>query len=75
MVGLGGSVNPRARMAVWGSMGWPSRYRGHISVQKRHWSQADRPTRAICPHSAPWRRTRGWSRGRTMRPPVVLVMG
>ena len=36
-------LKPRRRIARCGSIGWPSRYRGHSSVQKRHWSQAARP--------------------------------
>ena len=29
-------LNPRLRMALWGSMGWPSSQRGQSSVQKLH---------------------------------------
>ena len=48
---------------------------GQNSVQKRHWSQAERPMRWTWIQGALWRRMRLCSAGRTTMPPVVLVTG
>ena len=62
-------------MARCGSIGWPRRYRGHSSVQKLHWSQADRPILSMARQGARYRATSAWSSASTSTPPVVLVTG
>ena len=65
-------LKPSDRIALCGSIGWPSSQRGQSSVQKLHWSQALRPIRAIWCQSWRLRRTTTWSSGSTTTPPVVL---
>src|SRR5208283_4685972 len=65
-------LKPRLRIALCGSIGWPSSHRGQSSVQKLHWSHALWPIRATCFHVCCRRRITIWSSGNTITPPVVL---